>query len=99
MIFTSVEEVTKDNSKFKDFLDISNVIIDYHNQYGEIYENANFNDFLMIIPVNFSTMVSGFLCGLENETNASTVRITRHVLSEYGLKVMSDLKKINPVHD
>ena len=51
----------------------------------------------MIIPTNFSTMVSGFFCGYENKTNGTSVKIHRHLLSEFGLHVCRDLKKLKPI--
>ena len=96
-IFDSVREVVKEDSKYNDFIDIANVIIDYHNQYSGHQDIGNFNDFLMIIPINFSTMVSGFFCGYENKSNATRVKIHRHLLSEFGLHVCKDLKKLKPI--
>ncbi len=96
-IFDSVREVVDTKERFNDFMDIANVIIDYHNQYGEQQNKGNWDDFLMIIPVNFSTMVSGFFCGFENPSNATTIKIHRHLLSSFGLKVIEDLKKLEPV--
>tara|TARA_R110002051_G_scaffold133403_1_gene206774 strand:- start:198 stop:560 length:363 start_codon:yes stop_codon:yes gene_type:complete len=96
-IFDSVREVVIEDSKYNDFIDIANVIIDYHNQYSEHKNIGNFDDFLMIIPINFSTMVSGFFCGYENKSNATRVKIHRHLLSEFGLHVCKDLKKLKPI--
>ena len=98
-IFDSVREVVKEDSKYNDFVDIANVIIDYHNQYGDNKTPGNFHDFLMIIPINFSTMVSGFFAGYENKDNGTTVKIHRHLLSEFGLKVIKDLSKLTPTND
>lgn len=99
MVFTTINELVIEEDKVKDFLDISEVIIDYHNQYNGVKEIGNFHDFLMIIPVNFSTMVSGFLCGYEKPSNASACRIHRHLLSNFGLKVIEDLNKIETIHE
>ena len=94
----SIKEVST-LSKYHDFLDIAKIIIDYHNQYSNEKYTGNFQDFLMIIPINFSTMVSGFFCGLENKNNASQVRIHRHLLYNYGLKVIEDLRKMKPISE
>tara|TARA_R110001599_G_scaffold165823_1_gene355226 strand:- start:6487 stop:6843 length:357 start_codon:yes stop_codon:yes gene_type:complete len=99
MVFTTINELVIEQDKVQDFLDISEVIIDYHNQYNGVKEIGNFHDFLMIIPVNFSTMVSGFLCGYEKPSNASACRIHRHLLSNFGLKVIEDLNKIETIHE
>ena len=98
-IFDSINEVVQDTNKYKDFKEIANIIIDYHNQYSNDKHRGNFHDFLMIIPVNFSTMVSGFLCGLENKDNAAVVRIHRHLLYNLGLKVIEDLTVLKTIND
>ncbi len=97
-IHESVNELTT-QSKYNDFLDISNIIIEYHNAYSEGKHEGNLHDFLMIIPVNFSTMVSGFFCGLENKDNASSVRVHRQLLFNYSLKVIQDLQEIQILND
>ena len=98
-IFDSIREVVKEEDRYNDFMDIANVIIDYHNQYSGHQYLGNFHDFLMIIPINFSTMVSGFFCGYENKSNGTTVKIHRHLLAEFGLKVCRDLKELKPIND
>tara|TARA_R100000781_G_scaffold106547_1_gene70594 strand:- start:33 stop:386 length:354 start_codon:yes stop_codon:yes gene_type:complete len=98
VINDSIKEVTT-ISKYNDFQDIANIIIEYHNQYSNEKNTGNFYDFLMIIPINFSTMVSGFFCGLENKSNATKVRIHRHLLYNYGIKVIEDLRKLKPIDD
>ena len=98
-IHDSVREVTSDISKYRDFQDISNIIIEYHNRYSDEKNEGNFYDFLMIIPINFSTMVSGYFCGLENKENATLVRIHRNLLYNYGQKVIEDLRKLQPIND
>ena len=98
-IYDSINDIVKDSSKYNDFLDICKVIIDYHNSYSEGQTQGNFSDFLLIIPINFSTMVSGFLCGLETKDIASMVKIHRVVLYELGLRVISDLRKLKLIHE
>ena len=98
-VYSSIDEIVSDTEKKKDFFDICNVIIEYHNQYTGLKNYGDFYDFLMIIPVNFSTMVSGFLCGYENQNNATIVRIHRQLLSNFAIKVVEDLKKISPKDD
>ena len=58
---------------------------------------AIIQSYLDTIFDNFSTMVSGFFCGYENKTNANSVRIHRHLLSEFGIHVCKDLKKLKPI--
>ena len=98
-IYSSIEEIVDDKSKYNDFIDIANVIIEYHNNYSSGQKTGNFYDFLLIIPLNFSTMVSGFLCGIESKENASIVKIHRVLLYEFGMRVITELQDLTPIND
>ncbi|QDP64643.1 MAG: hypothetical protein Unbinned4585contig1001_7 [Prokaryotic dsDNA virus sp.] len=98
-VYDSINELVIDKSKYSDFKDICNVIIEYHNEYSNDKYPGNYHDFLMIIPTNFSTMVAGFLCGLETKDNAAMIRLHRHVLGSYSMKVMEDLRNIQPINE
>tara|TARA_R100001530_G_scaffold123496_2_gene91442 strand:- start:1032 stop:1388 length:357 start_codon:yes stop_codon:yes gene_type:complete len=98
-VFDSINEIIDDPSKIADFKDISDIIIEYHNDYSDVKKTGNFHDFLMIIPINFSIMINGFLCGYENKSNATVIRIHRTLLQNFGLKVIDDLKTIKIIND
>ena len=99
LIFSSIREVVNDENKYRDFCDIAETIIEYHNQYSNEKNTGNFHDFMMIIPINFSTMVSGFLVGYENKENSAIVRINRALLSNFGVRTIEDLKSLKPIND
>ena len=85
--------------KYKDFIDVSNFIIDYHNEYSKNKDTGNWHDFLMIIPLQMSAMITGLLIGVENKDNTISLRIHRELLGQFSLKVMEDLQKIKPVDE
>ena len=83
MITTTIKDITKDESKYNDFIDVANIIIDHHNNYkSDVLGVANYQDFISLIPTHFTAMINGYLTGIENETNRSTVRVYKHLLSE-----------------
>ena len=95
MITTSIKDVTQDEDKFKDFLDVSNIIIEHHNNYKtDVLEDANYQDFISLIPTHFTAMVNGYLVGLENETNRNTVRLYKHLLSEEAYNFIDKVQEI-----
>tara|TARA_R100000458_G_scaffold55931_1_gene60367 strand:- start:8306 stop:8668 length:363 start_codon:yes stop_codon:yes gene_type:complete len=94
LILTSINEVTEQESKVKDFIDVANVIIDHHNNYRKGTHEGNWLDFLSIIPTHFSIMISGYLCGLETKENRKEVRAYRLLLSDYGFTLVDRLQKI-----
>ena len=57
----------RNNSKYNDYIDIANLIIEHHNQYRKNTTIGNYHDFMSIIPTNMSIMTTGFLAGLENK--------------------------------
>jgi|TARA_R100000084_G_scaffold108345_1_gene70759 hypothetical protein len=88
-----------DIHKYKDFIDMSSWIIEYHNMYSNNKNAGNWDDFLMIIPINLSCMVNGFLLGIENKDNRGEIRIYREIIGQYSTKLINDLQKIRPIDD
>ncbi len=97
-VYSSIREVVSEDAKYNDFKDIANIIIEYHNNFSS-NRLGNFYDFLLIIPINFSTMVSGFLCGYETKDNAAIVKIHRALIYEFSLRVITELNEIQPEND
>lgn len=96
MITTSIKDVTKNEDKYKDFIDVANIIIEHHNNYRkDVLVLANYQDFISLIPTHFTAMLNGYLTGLENEKNRNSVRLYKHLLSEEGynfIEKVQDLK-------
>ena len=95
-----IEDVTSTKEKYEDFLEISNIIIEHHNNYqSNNLGHANYSDFMSIIPTHFSCMVNGYLTGLENKRNRKKVRLYRHVISEKSFELIEDMSKLKTVHE
>jgi len=86
-------------SRYTDFLDIANLIIEHHNEYKKGIGPANLYDFLSIIPTNLSVAVQGFLAGIENKRNMITIRAYRFMLTNTAYKLVEDLDKIKLDND
>ena len=83
MITTSIKDITKNEEKYNNFIDVANIIIEHHNNYkSDVLGMANYQDFISLIPTHFTAMINGYLTGIENETNRNTVRVYKHILSE-----------------
>ena len=79
------KEFAKDvssKSRYHNYLDVLEVIIEYHNNYGSGARENNWYDWLMIIPINMSVATNGFFAGLETNSNRATVRAYKTVLNE-----------------
>lgn len=97
---TTVKQCTGNNtSRYKDYIDICNVIIDHHNHYKHGSREGNFYDFLSIIPTNMSVMTAGFLAGMETKMNAKNVRTSRFMLTEYAHGLVAQLEKMDPDYE
>ena len=69
-------------TKFKNYIDVINTIIEYHNTYGNSNLENNFYDWLMILPINLTTATNGFFAAIENKKNAAVVRAYKVVLEQ-----------------
>ena len=101
MIIT--KEFVKDLSnetRFNNYLDIFDIVIDYHNNYGSgVKENGNFYDWLLILPINISIMTNGYLAAIETKRNSALVRSYRLALTEMVHDVVDKIEKLEPIND
>jgi hypothetical protein len=75
-------EGVSSSTKYKNYLDVIEVIIEYHNNYGNGVKENNFYDWLMIIPINLSVATNGFFAGIETKRNSAVVRAYKVVLEQ-----------------
>ena len=91
------KEFAKDvssKSRYHNYLDVLDVIIEYHNNYGSGVRENNWYDWLMIIPINLSVMTNGFFAGLETNKNRSIIRAYKVVLEELILEVVNKIDNL-----
>tara|TARA_R110000751_G_scaffold17686_2_gene54389 strand:+ start:325 stop:681 length:357 start_codon:yes stop_codon:yes gene_type:complete len=69
-------------SRYNNYLDVIETILEYHNNYGSGVKEDNWYDWLMIIPINTSVATNGFFAGIESNRNRSVVRAYKTVLNE-----------------
>ena len=69
-------------SRYNNYLDVIDTIIEYHNSYGAGTLENNWHDWLMIIPINMSVATNGFFAGLETNSNRAIIRAYKTVLNE-----------------
>ena len=90
-----IKEVTQNEGQYKDFVDVANIIIEHHNNYqSDNLGTANYSDFMSIIPTHFTCMCNGYLTGLENENNRTSVRLYKHIISEHSFNLIGKLETI-----
>tara|TARA_R100000808_G_scaffold8704_1_gene24495 strand:+ start:2426 stop:2785 length:360 start_codon:yes stop_codon:yes gene_type:complete len=70
-------------TKYKNYLEVLDVIFEYHNNYGKgVRETGNFYDWIMIIPINTSVATNGFFAALETRSNRAIIRAYKVVLEQ-----------------
>ena len=69
-------------SRYHNYLDVVETIIEYHNNYGSGRNENNFYDWLVIIPINLSVATNGFFAGLETNNNRAVIRAYKTVLTD-----------------
>ena len=100
MITTTIKDVTKNEEKYNDFIDVANIIIEHHNNYRkDVLVLANYQDFISLIPTHFTAMLNGYLTGIENENNKNSVRLYKHLLSEEAYNFIDKVQHIEIEQD
>tara|TARA_R110000824_G_scaffold81511_2_gene204885 strand:- start:1248 stop:1604 length:357 start_codon:yes stop_codon:yes gene_type:complete len=99
---TMCKEFSKEvstKSRYNNYLEVVQIIIEYHNNYGAGTKEENFWDWLMIIPINLSVATNGFFAGVETKSNAAVVRAYRLVLEELVQDTVDKIDKIEPIKE
>ena len=86
-------------SRYNNYLEVVEIILDYHNNYGAGQREENFWDWLLIIPINLAVATNGFFAGVETKSNSAVVRAYREVLHELVQNTVDKIDKIEPIND
>ena len=86
-------------SRYENYLEVVEIIIEYHNNYGSGTKEENYWDWLMIIPINLAVATNGFFAGVETRSNAAVVRAYRVVLDELTQDTVNKIDKIEPIKE
>tara|TARA_R110002020_G_scaffold164882_7_gene352001 strand:- start:734 stop:1090 length:357 start_codon:yes stop_codon:yes gene_type:complete len=81
-------------TRYNNYLDVIDTIIEYHNNYGTGVKENNWYDWLMIIPINLSVATNGFFAGIETNKNRAVVRAYKTVLNEMIIDVVDKIDKL-----
>ena len=92
------EEVST-QTRYKNYLEVIDLIIEYSNGYGNGVKENNFYDWIMIMPINISVATNGFFAGIETKTNAAALRAYKVVLDEMLHQTVSKLYVLEPKND
>ena len=96
------KEFSKDvstKSRYNNYLDVIETVIEYHNGYGSGVKEDNWYSWLMIIPTNLSVATSGFFAGLETKSNASIIRAYRIILDDMIHDVADKIDNLERVYE
>ena len=92
-----LQEFVKDTAneqRFKNYLEVFEIIIEYHNGYGKGVKENNFYDWIMILPINLSVMTNGFFAGIETKRNAGIVRSYKVLLEELLFETVDKIETL-----
>ena len=79
-------------TKYQNFKEVLELIIEYHNTYGENVSMGNWNDW--IIPINSSVMINGYFAGLSTKNNSEIIKSYKLLLDNSLELLVRDLKDI-----
>ena len=97
-----LKEFVKDVStkrRWENYLEVLDIIIEYHNNYGKGVNQNNWYDWIMILPINLSVMTNGFFAGIETKSNATVVRSYKLLLNEMLQDVIDKIENLKPVNE
>ena len=97
-----VKEFVKDLSnetRYNNFLEVLDILIEYHNNYGKGVRENNYWDWVMIMPINLSLLTNGFLAAIETKGNSAIVRSYKILLNEMVQDVVDKIEKLEPIND
>ena len=71
LMCTEFSKEVSTKAKYNSYLDVVDIILEYHNNYGKGAKENNWYDWLMIIPINLSVATNGlvFSLGCVQQTN------------------------------
>ena len=97
-----IKEFVKDVSnetRWRNFLEVLEILIEYHNNYGKGVRENNYWDWVMILPINLSILTNGFLAAIETKRNSTIVRSYKVLLNEMVQDVVDKIEKLEPLDD
>jgi len=97
-----VKEFVKDLSnetRWKNFLEVLDILIEYHNNYGKGVRENNYWDWVMILPINLSLLTNGYLAAIETKGNSTIVRSYKVLLNEMVQEVVDKIEKLEPINE
>ena len=98
MIKEFVRDVAND-TRYKNFLEVLSIVIEYHNNYGKGVRENNYWDWVMILPINLSILTNGFLAAIETKGNAPIVRSYKVLLNDMVQDVVDKIEKLEPINE
>ena len=93
-----VREISNEN-KWEGFLEVYDIIIEYHNNYGKNRHSGNWHDWIMILPINLSVMTNGYLAGIETKRNSAKIRSYKILLNEMLQDLINKIEKFEPINE
>jgi hypothetical protein len=93
-----VREISN-NTRWGNYLDVLDIIIEYHNNYGNGVKENNWYDWIMILPINVSIMTNGYFAGIETKRNTTTIRSYKIILNEMLQDLVDKMEKLERIYD
>ena len=90
---------TSTKTKYNNYLEVIDLVLEYHNNYGSGVKENNFWDWLMIIPINVSVATNGYFAALETKSNSAIIRAYKVVLDEMLQETVNSIDEIKPEDD
>jgi len=97
-----IKEFVKDVSnetRWRNYLEVLEILVEFHNNYGKGVRENNYWDWLMILPINLSLLTNGYFAAIETKGNSTIVRSYKVLLNDMVQDVVDKIEKLEPIDD
>ena len=85
--------------RWKNYLEVYDIVIEYHNNYGAGVKENNFWDWVMILPINLSVLTNGYFAAIETKRNSAVIKTYKLLLNELLQDTVDKIEKLEPVNE
>ncbi len=85
--------------KLKEYEEILDLLLEYHNSYKIGTHVGNWQDFLFIIPINLSLLTQAYLSAIRTKRNSNQINSFKFLIGAKTEEIIKSLIEIEPINE